>query len=780
MITESSLNIAKDVMGYLGVTAANLPDILIEEELNEEYSPEGETEDFKILKHFNEDSISSIRTVRYLKDYARYNARPDLQTTNTSFLKTAEVFKKMGVKNCYFHLQLNNPSLVGVDPYDPNLTDDQKVMIFNECRVNLWYFLREVCRLGGGRRFIGNRANISFAWCWLNHLTTMLIMPRQQGKTVTAQCITFWLTYIAGRSYETHLITLKDDNRQQFVDAIKGIRSSIPEWLTNVSYRDKDAGNSLTYAAFGEETKNKLTISVPQIGLEAARNVGRGLTVKSRFIDEPAYIKWMEAILNGAGPSTLTARENARVAREPYGTGFITTPASKLTESGLYMYTMLMEATEWRESYFDTFSETHLHRILCRNSNKPGVTSPTVGMVYNYLQLGKNKDWVKRTIDELKLSKSEAKIDLLLMWDEDGKNRLLNDDVREAINDAKRGIVWSQEIGETELFFDWFISQEEYTQILCGKHTTHYLIGVDTSAAQGQDACTVVMRDMRTGWVVGVGRYQRAFLTDVGIIIQTLLQEFENSTLVIERNYATQMIDQLLESLPALGMDPFKRIFNQVFENSVKYATEYAEVKARGFNGVNSRFYLKFKEHFGFKTTPETRSQLYDALQEAVSLTGSGLRYTKLIDELIGLKVINGRIDHDSKGHDDLVIAWLLTYWFIKRANNKSDYGIPPGIGLCDVNMLKLSSEPTPVKDELAERRLMLYRNKIAEISERLLECDDPIIAARLEAALDTLSAAVPPETRRVLTIDDIKNRATEARKKRVMAIKRQRYQWVA
>lgn len=779
-MVEGYLKHAYDILQYLRIKPEQLPDTLLDEELDESYSPEGESEEDRVKKHYDEDSISSIKTVRFLKDYPRYNARPDLTTKNVSFLKTAEVFKNMGIKNCYFHLQLNNPALVGVDPHDPNLTDDQRLMVLQEMSENFWYFLREVCRLSGGVQFRGNRANISFAWCWLNHLTSILIMPRQQGKTVTAQVISFWLTYISGRAYTTHLITLKDDNRQQFVDAVKGIRSSIPSWMTNVIYRDKDAGNSLSYAAFGEKSKNKLVISVPQIGKEAACNVGRGLTTESRFFDEPSYIKWMEAILNGAGPSTLTARENARKKKWVYGTGFITTPASKLTESGLYMYTMLMNATEWRESYFDTFSETHLYKQMIKNSNEPGVTSPTVGMVYNYLQLGKNKDWVKRTIDELKMSKSEAKIDLLLMWDEDGKDRLFSDDVREAINEAKRGIEWSQLIGNTDLYFDWFIPQTEYVDILAGRSNTHYLIGVDTSAAQGRDACTVVIRDIRTGYVIGCGRYQRAFLTDVGIVIQTLLQEMNNSTLIIERNYATHMIDQLLVSLPSLGIDPFKRIFNQIFQAPEKYSREYSEIKARGFNGADDRFYLKYKQHFGFMTTPESRRQLYDGLEPAVSITGEGIRYTKLIDELIGLKVINGRIDHDSKGHDDLVIAWLLSFWFIKHAQNKNEYNIPPGIGLVDAKLLRFGERKTEVIDELAERREKLYRAKIQEITDKLMDCDNDIIAARYEQVLDKLHSVMPAEAKRTITIDDIKRQASEARKKRAMDMRRNRHGWAA
>ena len=1055
-----------EVLKYLKIQESTLPTKMLDDPSDD--VPERSWEEL-LECHWHEDSLKSIKTVRFMKDFERYRARPDMKTSNKSFIRTMDVFRKMGIKNCAFHLQLNNPALVGVDPRSPDLTDDQRLMIMQEMKDNFWYFLREVCHLNGGIRFRANRANISFAWCWLNHLTTMLILPRQQGKmlskdskvlttkgwkrngdlttndvlimpdggqakvkgvypqpkqglywvtfedgrkvkagldhlwklfdseerswevmttkavmagmfkgtryhaplvkpdlrrdirlpvdpwltgmilaaggitfglmhigrgeagirskvarlveehrgpimvgktipevyfhashqqrlqlvqglmdvkgsvsdsgsilwcgpderltkqvqelvrslgaiaeivdeegryleiryhspeelfgseikrsdvrsvkcnefvnsaleiksveyageeealcievdhpehlyicddyivthnTVTAQCIFFWLTYISGRAYESHLITLKDDNRQQFVDAIKGIRNNIPAWMTNVTYRDKDAGNSLTYSAFGDEVKNKLTISVPQIGQEAARNVGRGLTIKSRFIDEPAYIKWMEEILNGAGPSTLTARENARRLHEPYATGFITTPASILTESGEYMYNILMESTEWRENYFDTYGETHLYDVLLKNSPK-ATTAPSVGMVFNYLQLGKNRDWVKKTIDELKLSLSEAKIDLLLMWDDNGKGKLFDDETRDALNEAKRGRAWSQQINDTSLYFDWFISQEEHTAIMSGESSKWFLIGLDTSGAVGRDACTIVVRDIRDGSVAGVGRYQRAFLTEVGTVVSTLLMELPNSVLIPERNYAHHMLDQLLQTLPAMGLDPFKKIFNRIFQDPVKYQNQYREVKARAFGNRTDAFYLKYKEYFGFNTNARSRETLYGFLEEAVAMTGSETRYTKLIDELTNLKLKNGRIDHEDGAHDDIVISWLLTFWYIKLGENKNEYGIPSGIALSDAKQLVLGNVKKELSDPIQQKRTAFYKQKIEEVSNMLMNCDDPLIAARLEVALDRLHAMIPNEQRKNVTIDDIKRRAQEERNKRTIELKRQRY----
>lgn len=1074
------LTFAKKLTVYLG--SQNLPKKLIDDR-RDRVDSDLRTEDETIMAHFNEDSLHSIKTVRFLKDFYRYKAAPDLKTTNSSFIRTAEVFRQQGIKNYYFLLQLNNRMLQGVDPYSEDLTNEQKLMIAEECRTNFWYFLREVCRLKPEQAFKANRGNISFIWNYLNHVTTYMIMPRQQGKmqrnsskvrvavrkegnltpidcwkkigdlrtgdelidrfggttnvigvhpqgmmrlyrvtmsdgrstdvgaehlwtvkdmtrgtattegiwddyntsdlisglkkkkkyqipliqaadgkpnkftldtylmgwminaslvngifegtwlgkehedylraslpetlvferdkkvirikrrdgnpfkfdlgagiplhylegsikdrlnllhaffdsrlvvgkvlryqapnrvmagqvaylvrglggtakvtdsevavtlpdeigyfkfreesrvidvknelfiekiefcgddeatcievdneehlyitddfivthnTVSVQVIAFWLSYINGRGYKSHLITLKSDNRAQFIDAIKKIRTCMPKYLVNPTWKDKDAGNYLTYKAFGEQHVNTLTISVPQMGRDAAGDLGRGLTVETTIYDEPAYISFIEEIINGCAPSALTAMENARNNGLPHGIGYITTPNTTLHPSGDFMFEKLMTSTEWREKFFDSFSESHLRERLLRASPKT-TTSPSIAMVYNYMKLGKDKDWVKETIDSLNLSLAKAKIDLLLMWVEDGENRLFDDITREAINNCKREKVWSKEYRESGLFMDFFHTQEELIQMGRKDHNDFFLIGTDTSAAINKDACTIIMRSMKTGKVIGVGRYALTFLDDVTAILVDLLSSFQNSVLVIERNYAHHMIDNLLVMLPARGMDPFTRIFNQIYQDTVTYEKEYKEVQAVKFAYRQKNFYLKFKQYFGFNTTSRSRETLYGLIQEAVGMTAYGLNYDMLADELINLRTKGDRIDHDTKKHDDLVISWLLTYWFIKLGANKSLYGIQSGIALTDTrNLLAVANakKEAPLEPHVVQF-LDKIRGRVTSLTEELLQSNDNILAIRLEAEIRRLSKMLPAEQSRLMTVDTLIEEAKMERNRR-------------
>ena len=61
--------------------------------------------------------------ILFLQDWDKYpEAIVHLSTKNQSFIDLANIYKKMGVKNYYFHLALHDPDLEFVDPFDPNLT----------------------------------------------------------------------------------------------------------------------------------------------------------------------------------------------------------------------------------------------------------------------------------------------------------------------------------------------------------------------------------------------------------------------------------------------------------------------------------------------------------------------------------------------------------------------------------------------------------------------------------------------------------------------------------
>ena len=104
-------------------------------------------------------------------------------TKNKSFLDMHHYLKSIGIKNNEFMLALLDPSLDGINPYEPNLNDYYKAKILRECLCNYWYFLREIVRIpspgGMPSHFILNRGSLAFNFCQLLNLNTFFEEPRR-------------------------------------------------------------------------------------------------------------------------------------------------------------------------------------------------------------------------------------------------------------------------------------------------------------------------------------------------------------------------------------------------------------------------------------------------------------------------------------------------------------------------------------------------------------------------------------------------------------------------
>lgn len=232
------------------------------------------------------------------------HAIADYNTSNRTFVRLAGIYKSMGVDNCEFHLALHDSSLVGVDPHDPNLTEDQINRITTECAINPWYFFREVVKLAAtaGPDAVpirANRGNISLYWLFFNHITTMLIQPRQTGKSVSTDALMVYLFGIATVKTDVSLLTKDDNLRVKNVARVKSILEELPFYLNFKTGRDTYNTEKLSLSQLG----NNYITNVAQSSKKAALNVGRGMTNAINQIDEIAFVSNIETTL----PALLAA-----------------------------------------------------------------------------------------------------------------------------------------------------------------------------------------------------------------------------------------------------------------------------------------------------------------------------------------------------------------------------------------------------------------------------------------------------------------------------------------
>lgn len=231
-------------------------------------------------------------SILFLNDWKNVpSARPDYDTPNKTWVRMAALYHKMGITNCTFHLALNNPLLKGVDPHDPNLSQETILLIAAEAKENPWYVLREIIRIppvSGVEPVMlrANRGNISLFWLFFNHITVMLIQPRQTGKSISTDALMITLFAISTVNTDINLLTKDDNLRVKNVARIKNLMSYLPPYLQLKGKKDSYNTEKLTISRLG----NTYNTAVPQSSEKAALNLGRGMTIAINQIDEIAFI----------------------------------------------------------------------------------------------------------------------------------------------------------------------------------------------------------------------------------------------------------------------------------------------------------------------------------------------------------------------------------------------------------------------------------------------------------------------------------------------------------
>lgn len=702
--------------------------------------------------------------ILFKEDWAKFpSAIPDTKTKNKSFLELASLYKGMGVKNYYFHLALLQPSLQGVDPFDPDLTEEQQVMIKLECIYNPWYFIREIMRfppVSGDMpiHLIANRANISLWWCFLNHIDYYLIQPRQTGKSVNSDGISIWYQLFGAKSTRANLFTKNADLIKENITRLKKIRKLLPSYLYEITSTDTDNQKEFTCMSQG----NRLVAVQAQANEDSARNVGRGLTAAFNHTDELAFLRFahisVPVMLAGSG----AAREQARKQGQPFGNLFTTTAGKIDTEEGEFAYKMLRDGAVWSEMFFDCQGQDDLYdTVRCNCRNKDALL---INGTFSHRQLGYDDQWLRQRIAEARQTGDEARRDYLNQWTVGTATNPIDTKTLELIVAGKTEPLYTQKYEKEKYMVRWFVPVDEVVNKL---HRRQIIMGIDTSNAVGRDAITGVMLDVSSLEVVGALSISESNLQVFSIWLAKFMEEYPNITIVPEaRSTWIAIQDYLLMTLPSRGIDPGRRIYSVVVDqkdDDDRSRRDYSEYARSSFS-VDK--YSSYRKYFGFPTNGPLRELLYTSvLQQASKTTHSVIRDPSLVAELSTLTTKNNRIDHSSGKHDDHVISWLLAHWFLTYAKNLSHYGI-------DVSMVRRKVNENAAKLSWREVEAMRQQEQIKAEVDRIVEemggTTNDIDLLKYEHRLETLYRRMERGTFEETygTIDDLKRSVKERRER--------------
>lgn len=683
--------------------------------------------------------ITNYPPILFLDDWAHYpTAIVDDKTTNDSFLRMARLYKAMGVENHAWPLALIHPQLQGVDPFSPDLSVMEKVLIRLECDMNPWYVFREILRLPGSGtdaiRYKANRGNLAMMFCYFNHVDAALIQPRQTGKSGSTDCLWIDTMDLRARNTTIFLITKDAQLRQANIERLKGIRSYIPDYLLTLSREDTDNQQELT----NKHRNNRFRTGVGRSSESSANNLGRGMSAPNFHNDEGPFTSWIGVTLEAALASGTTARLQAAASGQPYGNIFTTTAGKKDSRDGRYMYHLIHSGATWNEAYLDARNRDEFEEMIRRGGRSDKALA---NITMSHRQLGYSDEWLHNAMANAlrnpDATKEGVERDFLNVWTSGSLSSPLSAKLNGIIHDSVVDPSYT-EITPEKYTIRWYVPKEAIDSVM---QNGWFAIGADTSEAIGRDATAFVITDLRDLRTIATITINESNLLNLSNALANFMLRYMRTILVIEKKSTAQsIVDILTVRFHAAGVDAFKRIFNRIVDEKTEREDLFFDIQ-RSVHARPTHFYDQFKSFFGFNTSANSRNILYGSLLQEAAKTAGHLVFDKtLSSEIRELVTKNERIDHKESGHDDHVVAWLLTHWFARYARNLQYYGIDAGYVMQDV--YAIDNDASPGDNARKER----HRQQMAEIealSERLKAVRDPIAAMKLESRLKQLVATV-------------------------------------
>jgi hypothetical protein len=591
----------------------------------------------------------------------------DYTTTNKSFLRTYSVLKQMGIKNNKFFLVLLDTDIRDYDPYD--LKDDSlelKLRIVRECKLNPWYFFRTMLRVPAagtsGIPFYLNRANLAMIWLYFNHIDNMLIMPRQLGKTIGSISITASIIYLLGENITFAMLTKDASLRKENVERLKDIRDALPEWFIHKQRTDTNNTEGVSY----DVLNNKYVTFVAQNSIQGAERLGRGMTVPSQHWDETAFFANISTTYPIAISTTNAAIESAKANHQPYGNILTTTAGMLNTDEGKFTHNLICNSMTFTEHLYDLKDNVSLTKVVKMNSPQ--------GMVYSefsYKQLGKTDEWFHEKAARTAGEEDIIARDYLNKWTFGTSKSPIEKKFLDKLYAGKKEPAYVQYIDE--FMIKWYVPEEvvKNKALFC---KIPIVIGMDASENVGRDFTSFVFIDARDMSVVATCSCNTSNIIKVAMLVCKWLIN-SNVVFIPERNsVGVAIVDYCLLHLEQLGINPFTRIYNDVIQDFDSNNISKAELNRPGF-------YNDHRKSFGFRTSGTSRPFLYKTVFNRVMETSChNVKDISLINQIAGLTIKNGRIDHGSSGNDDSVIAYILTGYLLFFGNNLDMYDFAKGI----------------------------------------------------------------------------------------------------
>jgi hypothetical protein len=593
----------------------------------------------------------------------------DLGTMNKSFLQVAKDLQTVGIKNCYFLLEIYDYSLVNIDPFSvgpdghTNLTQDQITRIMTECMRNPWYYLREISRIpdpgGTAVPYKANRGNIAQAWCILHGLDSWLNLTRQQGKTQSALALESWM-YSFGTSQSQFIYINKsgEDSKTNLKRTSDQIRF-LPEYLRFESFTDADgkvtkATNNAT--KMGHPINGNTIITKPKAtSYDSALSLARGLTSPIQHFDEAEFTPHIKTIVANSVSTYETAAARAEANGAMHARIFTSTPGDLDSAPGREAQEILDKTAKWTERIYDMTKEEIQDYLDSQGKD----CNKILYIEYQYYQIGLTEEWLKNISAKIGDPMTVRREILLQRLHGSSLSPFSQEDIQYLIEIAHKPI--------DELWLLDYYRFDIYKKL---NPRIPYIIGVDCSTGTGGDNNAITILNPYT--VEPEAEFECSYIGETKFeeLLISLIDVLPRGVLCIERNsVGDSIIDHLLNS----------KIRSHLYYDKAKDLVEEKSIESSTIESMLKK-QAAIKTYYGVYTDKKSREDMIAILTRHVNEFKEKFvtqNITRDISRLI--KTSSGKVEAGPGWHDDSIMSYLMCLYVYYHGNNLPVFGIIKG-----------------------------------------------------------------------------------------------------
>lgn len=568
-------------------------------------------------------------------------------TSNHSFIAMYKYLKDKGVANNKFFLKLYDSGLATINPFKPGLSLQWKARVVKEITINPYYYLREIVRMpepGGNTRFILNPGNLAEVFVLLNNLNAILLMPRQNGKTMSAIAVYEWIHNFGTTNTKILFGNKVFGDAKLNIARYKSIHLLNPDYVQQYDKRDDDNIEKVSNVALN----NSISALSSPMTFDQASKLGRGLTSPLLFWDEVAYVKYFDKVYGSASPVLSKAAETAAKNKRPHSKLFATTPNFLEDATAKYIKSMIDMAAVWTEELYD-FTEAELASYVYENSR-----NDFLHIQYTWRELGLTKEWYEAQCRSLNWDLGEIKKEIDIQWTYASSLSPFDEQSLEDLERLSIDPITSHLIDKRWRFNIYDDVDPLYT----------YMISCDVASGLGSDNSVISIIDPKTLKTVADFVSNKISLPKFEALLKKICTTWIlNGFLVIERNNAGIGIIQHIMELNEYSMLR-KRVFY--------FFKEFESATKSGSNDINA---IRTKEKrvrvYGVNTTGPSRESMIDLLGDTLEGSIETLNTKNLFNDIKNLeRKKNNKIEHRSGEHDDVLFSWLIA----KYASQQSTF----------------------------------------------------------------------------------------------------------